>query len=190
MRRSRRISGVGIGVLASVLVGVASLGLGACGDEDDHRSVPHSVVITLQPEPLATIVAGCDTSLLESWYEVAGTLIQTFADESRQGVNNSPQGVIPVLTRLFNLRDAIVTRPTPECVVMVHNAIMLQIRATVEAYQWYSEGQISQADLREKVDAAATAIDTDIMSMLKNTRVGLDQQLYDLRATQQAAPPP
>ena len=183
MRRSCRIS-----VIILVMV-VASLGLSACGDDDGQRTLPRSVVVTLQPEPMATVLPGCDTVAFEAWYEVVGTLVQTFADESRQGVETTPEGAISVLNRLLDLRDAIASQPTPECAAMVHNAIMLQVRITLEAYQWYSERSIMQDELREKVEAAAGAIETDIAAMLQGSRIALEQQLYNERATQQAAPP-
>lgn len=184
MRRSRRIPVIFTGVLAAAI-----LALGACGDSGSQRAVPRSVVVTLQPEPMATVLAGCDTAAFESWYEIVGTLVQTFASESRAGVDRSPEGAISVLNRLLDLRDAIASRPTPECALIVHNAIMLQVRVTLEAYQWYTERSITQDDLREKVGAAASTIETEIAAMLQGTRIGLEQQLYNERATQQAAPP-
>jgi hypothetical protein len=79
-----------------------SLLLAACGDKSDgdEKILPPSTVITLEPEPLATVRPGCEAADLEAWYEVASTLINQFVKESKDAVTLAPGDIPPVVTPL------------------------------------------------------------------------------------------
>jgi hypothetical protein len=177
-------------VLVTILIGSALLG--ACG-EDKARKPPPSVVITLQAEPLATVETGCVTADLESWYEVASTLIATFVSVSKDAVNHDPADMPGIINRLTDLRDAIASRPTPECALSTHNAIMLNARTILLGLQRYGNGDITQQELRTQIDSATQEIETGVTSMLAGLQSGLEQQLAQARtpqALQPQTPPP
>jgi hypothetical protein len=162
--------------------------LAACGKDKELRDPPPGIVITIQPQPDATVMAGCQTGELESWYEVTSSNLASFRQASQAGLNSSQVDAAGVFNRLLNLRDAIARQPTPECTVSVHGIIMQQITETLTAYQEYVNGELSQAGLRERVEAANRSIDTEIAGLLAGTQAGLEQQLAADRATQAAAP--
>ena len=181
MRRARVSLVLWIAVLVSVLV------ISACGDDGDK--LPPSVIITIQPEPVATVIAGCTSTDLEAWYEVVSTLITTYRDESRAGVNVKPGDVGPIVNRLVELRDVIGRQPAPECAVLTHNMIMLYIRDILAAYQRYGNGDLSQDGLKAQIDASTSGIDTSVVSLLSTVQGTLEQELADTRATEGAPPP-
>jgi hypothetical protein len=180
--RSRVLSGL---LLVTILTG--SLALAACGENRDRR-LPPNVVITLQPEPIATIKPGCETGDLESWYEVASTLINTFIQESKKAVDLAPADMPAIISRLTDLRDAIATRPTPECAGATQNAILLYSRTMLSAFERYGNGNITRQELRTKIDSATQEIETGVTSMLAGLQSGLEEQLAQARTPQVAAP--
>lgn len=172
-------------VLVAILAG--SVLLAACGEEK-ARKPPPSVVITLQAEPLATVETGCVTADLESWYEVASTLIATFVSESKNAVDRDPADMPGVVNRLTDLRNAIANRPTPECALSTHNAIMLNVRTILIGFQRYGNGDITRQELRAQVDSATQEIETGVTSMLAGLQSGLEQQLAQARTPQALLP--
>ena len=166
-----------------VLVCVALLA--ACGESGD-KSPPPNIVITIQPQPDATIMPGCETADLESWYEVAGSLIQTFRDESEKALGLSPEQTMPVLSRLIDLRDAIALQPAPECALTVHSSLLVQVRTMLTTFQRYINGDIDEEALRSQITESNRHIDTEIRGLLAGTQAGLEQQLREDRATQAA----
>lgn len=171
------------------LVLLSLIGLAACGDDGADNAPPPNIVITIQPQPRATVVPGCEMHDLESWYEVAGTLVQTFKQDSQNGLGRSPEETASVLNRLIDLRDTIAAQPVPECALTVHSEILLEIRAMLTAYQRYVNGDLASEDLRTQIDAGGARIDTEIAALLSGTQAGLEQQLRDERATESAATP-
>ncbi len=166
----------------AVLLGV--LVISACGDDGDN--LPPSVIITIQPEPVATVLPGCVSTDLEGWYEVVSTLIITYRDESRAAVDVEPAEVAPVVNRLVELRDAMGRQPAPECAVLTHNMVMLYVRDILTAYQRYGNGVLSHDALRTQIDASTGEIDTSISDLLKTVQGTLEQELADTRATEGA----
>jgi hypothetical protein len=180
--RSRAMSGL---LLVTILAG--SLALGACG-EDRDRKLPPNVVITLPPEPIATIKPGCETSDLESWYEVASTLINTFIQESRSAVDLAPADMPAIISRLTDLRDAIATQPTPECAGETQSAILLHSRTMLSAFERYGNGDITRQELRTRIDSATQEIQTRVTAMLAGLQSGLEERLAQARTPQAAVP--
>ena len=172
-----------------VLILTAGLVLAACGTDED-TSVPPSIVITIQAEPVGTVLPGCETAALESWYEVAGTLINTFNQESKAALDFKPAQLPSVIDRLTVLRNAVGEHPAPQCAVTVHDLILLHMRVILSAFQQYANGDLSHDDLRSQVNAASREIETGVATLLARTQVGLEQQLQDQRATQQAPASP
>jgi hypothetical protein len=166
-----------------VLIVLLASGLVACGDSSGSGGPPPNIVITIQPQPNATVLPGCEARELESWYEVVGTLIMTFSQESAAGLGQEPPATVGVLNRLIDLRDAIAEQSTPECALNVHGEILLQIRAILTAYQRYVNGDIAQDELRVQVEAGTDRIDTEIAALLAGTQAGLEQQLREERAS-------
>ena len=173
-------------LLAVTLLG--GLLLPACGD-DVGGNPPPSILITVQPEPMGTVLPGCEPGELESWYEVAGSLVVTFRDESLSVLDGLPDTLIPALLRLSDLRDAIAAQPAPECAVLAHNAILVHVRQTLDAFQSYAAGTLTEDALRAEVQAAANAISTTVAGLLDTTRIQLEDNLREQRATQAASTP-
>jgi len=172
-------------LITIIVLSAAALALSACGDDGD--SLPPSVIITVQPEPVATTIPGCVSTDLEAWYEVASTLVFTFRDEARAGVDVKAIEIAPVVNRLVELRDAIGRQPAPECAVMTHNMIMLYVRDILNAYQRYGNGELTQDSLRAQVEASAREIDSSVSDLLNAIQGTLEEDLSDTRATESAA---
>ncbi|MBI5961539.1 MAG: hypothetical protein HY866_22555 [Chloroflexi bacterium] len=181
MNRSRPVF---IALLALLLIG--GLALTACG-EDKKSDVPPSIVITVRAEPVATLLPGCKTEEMVAWYEVASTLIFTFKNESQAALELSAVEVPPIIGRLTELRDAVGSQPAPECASMAHNAIMLYMRQILEAYQSFTNGDISKDEQTMAVNAAINEIDNTIGPLLSGTQASLEQRLREERATQEAS---
>lgn len=165
------------------LIGTAILA--ACGDDDNK--LPPSIVITVQAEPVATLLPGCKTGEMVSWYEVASTLITTFKDESLKGIDGSPQDVASLINyRLIPLRDKIGEQPAPECAALAHNTIMQYMRQILDAFQRYANGDIEKKAMGSEVEAAVKEIDNTITPLLTGTQASLEQRLREERATQEA----
>jgi hypothetical protein len=169
-----------------------SLLLAACGDKSDgdEKILPPSTVITLEPEPLATVRPGCEAADLEAWYEVASTLINQFVKESKDAVTLAPGDMPPVVTRLTDLRDAIADHPTPECALSTHSAILLHARTVLSAFEHYANGDITREELRSQVDSASQEIETGVAAMLAGLQSGLEVQLEQERTPEIAVPQP
>jgi len=172
-------------VLVTILTGSALLA--ACG-EDTVRKLPPSVVITLQAEPMATVETGCVTANLESWYEVASTLIGTFVSVSKDGADRDPADMPGIISRLTDLRDAIASRPTPECALSTQNAIMLNARTILISFERFGNGDITREELRTQIDSATQEIETGVTAMLAGLQSGLEQQLSQARTPQALLP--
>jgi hypothetical protein len=174
-------------LLTTILTG--GLLLAACGDKTDgDKKLPSSVVITLEPEPLATVKPGCEAADLETWYEVASTLINQFIKESKDAVTLAPGDMPPIVTRLTDLRDAIADRPTPECALSTHSAILLHARTVLGAFEQYGNGDITRQELRSQVDSASQEIETGVAAMLAGLQSGLEVQLAKERTPEIDAP--
>ncbi len=173
-------------LLIAVLLGGPLLA--ACGSDNKSNDLPPNVIITLQPQPDATIVPGCPTRDLESWYEVAGTLVFTFTDESMQAVELQPQDMPSLINRLSTLRDAIAGQPVPECAMPVHTEIIIHIRGMMTAFQRYGNGELTQDDLRAQIGQAKTEIENQVAAMLADTQAGLEDQLQQQRAAATGTP--
>jgi len=173
-------------LLAAALLG--GLLLPACGD-DVGSDPPPSILITVQPEPLGTVLPGCEPGELESWYELAGSLVVTFRDESLSALDGLPDTLVPALLRLSDLRDAIAAQPAPECAMLAHNAILVHVRQTLDAFQSYATGTLAEDALRAEVQAAADTISTSVAGLLDTTHIQLEADLREQRATQAASTP-
>lgn len=174
-------------VSAVVVLLLIAGSLAACGDDDD-RSPPPNVVITIQPQPEATIVEGCPTADLESWYEVAGSLIETFSREARGALGLEPQQMPQVLNRLSELRNKIARQPTPECAITAHSEILLTVREVLNSFQRYTNEEITQDELRQQVESATIHIDTEIAALLEATQAGLEEELRKERDAARQTP--
>lgn len=163
---------------------LGALVLAACGSEKTG-SIPGSTVITLRPRPVATVLPGCGTGELSDWYEVAGTLIGTFKDESNAALDREPDVMGPVLDRLIDLRDAITNQPVPECALDAHGEIALAIQEMLTAFQRYINGDLDADGLAEHVTAGSTRIESDVADLLGSVRGTLDEQNRRDRQTPQ-----
>ena len=146
-------------LLAVTLLG--GLLLPACGD-DVGGNPPPSILITVQPEQLGTVLPGCEPGELESWYEVAGSLVVTFLDESLSVLDGLPDTLIPALPPI-GLRDAIAAQPAPECAVLA-TAIFVHApdaRRLPVLRRWDAHRDA----LRAEVQAAADAISTTVAGL-------------------------
>jgi len=121
---------------------------------------------------------------LESWYEVASTLITTFVKESKDAVNRDPADMPTIINRLTDLRDAIANHPTPECALSTHNAILLYARTMLSAFERYGNGDITRDELRPQIDSASHEIETGVFTMLAGLQTGLEAQLEQGRSSQ------
>jgi len=175
-------------VLALVAVLLSGLLLPACGDKAGSNPPP-GILITIQAEPLGTVLPGCQPGELEDWYELAGSLVMRFRDESLAALDGLPDTLVPTLLRLSDLRDAIASQPVPECAVLAHNTILIHLRQSLDAFQSYSAGTMAEDALRAEVRAAANAISTTVADLLENTRIQLETGLSEQRATQAASTP-
>ncbi len=175
-------------VIPLVLVLIATLA--ACGDSKDKK-LPPSIVITVEAEPVATLLPGCQTTEMVSWYEVASTLIGTFKDESQKGMDLSPQEVATLINyRLIPLRDRVGGQPAPECAALAHNTIMLYMHQILDAFQGYANGDLDKKAMREQVETAIKEIDNTITPLLSGTQASLEQRLREENATQEAGGTP
>lgn len=164
---------------------IISLTAVACGDEEKDQAPPPHISITYQPQPNATVLPGCKTGDLESWNEVAGTLIYTFDQESLAAVELQPFQMTNVIQRLIDLRDTIAAYPTPECATQTHAEILLTIRGMLTAFQRYANGDITQDDLREQINGAHDQINTRITELLATTQADLEARLEQERGAPQ-----
>ena len=169
--------------------------LSACGSDsssDDNDPVNSDAtprrVGTLAPQPDATVLPECVTGDLESWYEVAGSLLTTFTTESRDAVALPREEVPLKINRLTELRDAIAEQPTPECVVQIHAEILIRMRGILVAFQRYGNGEISQEELRHQIDESTSQIETDVTALLDETAIVLEDQLRQERQNPTATP--
>ncbi|MBN1202343.1 MAG: hypothetical protein JXJ20_10850 [Anaerolineae bacterium] len=156
------------------------LALAACGGESDEGPPPN-IEITYQPLPEATVLPGCEVGELESWYEVASTLLYTFREESLAAVDVEPYLLSPIIDRLVNLRDTIARQPTPECATLAHGEIVIVVRRVLEAYQEYANGDINQDDLRKIVEQGSEDIDAHVTALLSGIQVDLEYKLREQR---------
>jgi hypothetical protein len=178
VKRLRSLTAVLLALAGTVL-------LAACGDKD--KTLPPSVVITVQAEPVATLLPGCGTGEMVSWYEVASTLIGTFKDESLRAIDSSPQDIATLINyRLIPLRDKVGETPAPECAAVAHNTIMEYMRQILDSFQRYANGATNQKTMKSEVQAAAKEIDNTITPLLTGTQASLEQRLREERATQEA----
>ena len=175
-------------VLLLVAALLGGLLLPACGDRVSSDPPP-GIPITIQAEPLGTVLPGCQTGELEDWYELAGSLVVTFRDESLAALDGLPDTLVLALLRLSDLRDAIAAQPVPECAMLAHNTILVHVRQTLDAFQAYAAGKVAEDALRAEVQAAAEAISTTVAGVLDTTRTQLEQGLSEQRATQAASTP-
>jgi hypothetical protein len=173
--------------LLFVVLLLGGAALAACGGDDDG-SPPPNRIITIQPQPDATILPGCQTGELESWYEVAGSLITTFNRESLAAIELDPEQMSVTLNRLIDLRNAIAGQPTPECAIPAQTEILLTIRGMLTAFERYTNGEIPQEDMSQQIKIASDKIDTDIAALLESTQSDLEEQLRQER--QEAATSP
>jgi hypothetical protein len=163
---------------------LSALVVAACGSEKTGN-LPGNVVITLRPRPVATVLPGCITGELSDWYEVAGTLIDTFKDESNAALDRTPDEMRPVLDRLIDLRDAIANQPVPECALDAHGEIVLATQEMLTAIQRYINGDLDADGLAERVTAGSTRIESDVTDLLGAVRGTLDEQNRRARQTPQ-----
>lgn len=182
MNRSRSVV---MTLIALLLVG--GWMLSACGSDDKESDLPPSIVITVRAEPVATLLPGCKTEEMVSWYEIASTLIATYRNESEAALDLSAEEIPPFIGRLAELRDAVGTQPAPECASMAHNAIMLYMRQILEAYQSFANGDITKDEQKMTVTAAIKEIDNTIGPLMAGTQASLEQRLREENATQQAS---
>lgn len=169
-----------------LLVLISTLLLAACGGKS-KKNLPPSVIVTVQAEPVSTLLPGCKTDEMVSWYEVASTLIVTFKDESVKAMDLAPADLPVVInTRLIPLRDKIGEQPAPECASMAQNDIMLYMRQVLQALQGYANGDLSKEDMHSQVQAAVNQIDNTVMPLLSGTQASLEQRLREEHATQAA----
>ena len=173
-------------IIAVPLALILIAALAACGGDKDKK-LPPSIVITVQAEPVATLLPGCQTGEMVSWYEVASTLIGTFKDESLNGVDLSQQEVATLINyRLIPLRDRIGSQPAPECAAVVHNTIMQYMRQILDSFQSYANGVVGKKEMKSQVEAAVKEIDNTITPLLTGTQASLEQRLREEHATQEA----
>lgn len=170
---------------AALLSGVL---LAACGGRESSDP-PRGILITFQPEPLGTVLPGCQPGELEDWYEVAGSLVMEFREESLAALDGLPDTLAPALRRLSDLRNAIASQPAPECAALAHDTSLAYMRQSLEAFQTHAAGTMTESALRSEVQAAADAISTTVAGLLENTRSQLEQGLSEQRATQAANTP-
>lgn len=175
-------------VFLLVAVLLSGLLFAACGDRMSN-SPPPSILITIQPEPLGTVLPGCQPDELEDWYELAGSLVMTFRDESLAALGKLPNTLVPTLLRLADLRDAVASQPVPECAALAHSTILTHMRQSLDAFQAHAAGTVAEDALRGEVQAAADAISTTVAGLLENTRLQLEDSLSEQRATQAVSAP-
>lgn len=140
--------------------------LAACGEDESDPMPPPNLVITYEPQPMATILPGCVTGELESWLEVSGSLIYTFRDESLAALGLEPNEMVNTLNRLIDLRDAIARQPTPECAVQPQTEIMIMIRGMLLAFQRYSNGILTKDELSQQINEGSAQINSHITVLL------------------------
>jgi len=174
-----------------VLLGLlfSAVSLAACGSEKRDDSPP-SLLITIRPRPVATVLPGCVTLELSNWYEIAGTLIGTFRDESSTALGRAPDEMGPVLNRLIDLRDAIANQPVPECALQAHGEVVLTMQEMLTAMQRYTNGELTAEELEERIDAGSARIETDVATLLASARGTLEDQLRHERESPQATSEP
>ena len=153
----------------------SAVSLAACGSEK-RDDTPPSLLITIRPRPVATVLPGCVTLELSNWYEIAGTLIGTFDDESSAALGRAPDEMGPVLNRLIDLRDAVADQPVPECALQAHGEVVLTMQEMLTAMQRYTNGELT-AELEERIDAGSARIETDVATLLASARGTLEDQL-------------
>lgn len=156
-----------------------------CGS-NTPPSVPRSIVITAPPVPVGTLVAGCDASELETWYEVAGTLANRFDVESMAALDQPADTLPDTLSRQSDLIDRILAEPVPECAGTAHAAIIQRLKTIRAAFTAFYEGQIDGETLRTRVTAEHGALTTEVATMLGDLAAGMDA--LSRWATQTAAP--
>lgn len=171
-------------LIFSLLI-AAGIALSACGSNDPPK-VPRSIIITAPPIPVGTLVAGCSTSELEAWLEVAASLTNRFSIESLAALDQPPETVPDTLSRQIDLIDRIVAEPVPECAVTAQAAIVQRLRAIHAAFLAFDEAGIDGEMLRARVTEQQVALDTEGAALLADLEAGLEE-LYRLDA-QAAAP--
>lgn len=159
----------------------------ACGD-DERNDPPPNVAVTVQVPPEGTVVPGCAADVLESWYEIAGTLITSFRDESAEAVALPPAQLTTRFERLQSLRDTIAQSPTPECALDVHSRILTLMRDMLTDFQQYINGDMTQEQVTAAINEANAEIDGEISALLATTASSLEERLRSGEASAGAAP--
>ena len=174
-----------------VLLGLlcSAMTLAACGSEK-RDDTPPSLLITIRPRPVATVLPGCVTLELSNWYEIAGTLIGTFDDESSAALGRAPDEMGPVLNRLIDLRDAVADQPVPECALQAHGEVVLTMQEMLTAMQRFTNGELTAEELEERIDAGSARIESDVATLLESARGTLEDQLRRERETPQVTGEP
>jgi hypothetical protein len=153
--------------------------LSACGDKDDDNTVlPPSRQITLQPQPNATVVPGCETSVLESWFEIVSANLDEFSRVSTDALSKEGPDLAAQINRLSELGFAIAGQPVPEdCALTARGQIMIPVQAILTAYQRFVNGEIGHDALNEIVTSSSTALEQEIVGVLGGVQGRLEEQL-------------
>lgn len=147
--------------------------LAGCGS-NTPQTVPRNIVITAQPVPLGTLVAGCVASELEAWYEVASTLSNRFTVESIAALDQPPDTLPATLSRQSDLIDRILAEPVPECAGDTHAMIVQRLKTIRAAFESFYEERIDAAELRDRVNAEHEVLTTEVAVMLGDLAAGMD----------------
>jgi len=161
---------------------VLVLFLAACQEDerlvgDPIRSEPVDLFAPTQ----AVVLAGCETTDLENWYEVVSVNATSFRNESFGFAALSPEAAFTAVNRLSDLRDTVNGVGVPECATMQQRLLLGIMETTIEAFVSYSNGQLDQATLIERVTADHVLYDTEFKPQMDSTLTNLDQRLQEGR---------
>lgn len=178
MARMQRVIGLAV---------VLAFGLWGCG-ANEAPGLPPNIVITPPSVPLGTVVSGCSAAELESWYEIASTVARSFFAESLAALNLPREDLSDSLARQSDLLARILQEPAPECAQDAQAAIILPLQAIRDAFGAYYGQQITHDELRARVEAQHTTLNTEVSARLGELAAGLDL-LFELDASGPTAPP-
>ncbi|MGQ9850508.1 MAG: hypothetical protein ACUVSU_10725 [Aggregatilineaceae bacterium] len=171
-----RVCRIGVAVL-SLLV------LVSCGKRA-QPSLPPGRSVPLPPiSANITIVAGCDVEVLENWYEVTTSLVQTFQVESLAALDMAPEQQDTALAHLADLHRKLVAQPVPECAAVVHSTAVVHVEEIEHAFQRYADGDLAAQALRDQVTARVQSLRTDTAALMDSAATLLSQLLEERRAT-------
>lgn len=175
-------------VVLALVLGVCWLT--ACGSPASP-ALPPSTTIYLPPLSAdMVIVPGCELEALESWYEVAAALQQTYETESLAALDLPPEQQASALAHLADVQHRLARQPVPECAAAAHGVALAYIEQAASAFEAYSNGTLGVEALRQEVMAAVEGLRRENASLMAIAEARLARALAERRATLEAGGAP